>query len=68
VKPVTGKRMCKLLEARGWRLDRVTDSHHLYYHLGSGRRTTVPVHGNADLKPKNQRNIMRDAGLTGADL
>jgi predicted RNA binding protein YcfA (HicA-like mRNA interferase family) len=28
----------------------------------------VPVHGNADLKPKNQRNIMRDVGLTDDEL
>lgn len=34
----------------------------------TGQQTTVPVHGNTDLKPGTQRSIMRDAGLTDADL
>jgi predicted RNA binding protein YcfA (HicA-like mRNA interferase family) len=55
------------LEKGGWRLDRVNGSHHIYVHP-DGRRVSVPVHANADLKPGTQRNIMRDAGLTDADL
>jgi predicted RNA binding protein YcfA (HicA-like mRNA interferase family) len=68
VKPVSGKRMCKILESRGWPLNRISGSHYIYGHPASGRRISVPVHGNADLKPKTQRSIMRDAGLTDADL
>jgi predicted RNA binding protein YcfA (HicA-like mRNA interferase family) len=29
---------------------------------------TIPVHGNKLLKPKTQQSIMRDTGLTDADL
>lgn len=68
MKPVSGKRMGRLLEARGWRLVRVSGSPFVYRHPDSGRQTTVPVHGHADLKPGTQRSIMRDAGLTGGDL
>jgi len=68
MKPVSGKRMCRLLEARGWRLARVTGSHHFYRHAATGRRTSVPVHANHDLKPGTQQTIMRVAGLTDADL
>jgi predicted RNA binding protein YcfA (HicA-like mRNA interferase family) len=68
VKPVSGKRMCRLLEARGWQLDRIKGSHHVYRHPETGRSVTVPVHGNTDLKPKTQRSIMRDADITAADL
>jgi predicted RNA binding protein YcfA (HicA-like mRNA interferase family) len=68
VKPVSGKRMCRALEGRGWQLDRISGSHHVYSHPESDKRITVPVHGNADLKPGTQRSIMRDAGLTDADL
>ncbi len=60
--------MCRLLEARGWELVRISGSHHIYRHPASGRRTSVPVHGSVDLKPKTQRNIMRDAGLTDDEL
>jgi len=32
------------------------------------RAGTVPIHGNMTLKVGVQRAIMREAGLTGADL
>jgi predicted RNA binding protein YcfA (HicA-like mRNA interferase family) len=60
--------MCRLLEARSWQLDRIKGSHHVYRHPGTGRSVTVPVQGNADLKPGTQRSIMRDAGTTATDL
>jgi predicted RNA binding protein YcfA (HicA-like mRNA interferase family) len=68
VKVLSGKQMCRLLEARGWSLARINGSHHIYRHLASRRRTSVPVHANSDLKPRTQRSIMRDAGLTDSDL
>jgi predicted RNA binding protein YcfA (HicA-like mRNA interferase family) len=68
VKPVSGKRMCRQLEDRGWQLDRINGSHHIYVHPETGDRVTVPVHGNKDLKTGTQRSIMRDAGLTDDDL
>ncbi|HEX5269826.1 MAG TPA: type II toxin-antitoxin system HicA family toxin [Gemmataceae bacterium] len=68
MKAVSGKRMCRLLEDRGWQLDRIKGSHHVYRYPATGRSVTVPVHGNADLKPGTQRGIMRDAGITPADL
>ncbi len=68
MKIISGRRMCRALERRGWRLDRISGSHHVYEHPISGRSVSVPVHGNADLKPGTQRGIMKVAGLTDADL
>jgi predicted RNA binding protein YcfA (HicA-like mRNA interferase family) len=68
VKIISGKRMCRILEQRGWNLARINGAHHIDRHTATGRRTVVPVHGNLDLKPGTQRGIMRDAGLTDADL
>jgi predicted RNA binding protein YcfA (HicA-like mRNA interferase family) len=68
VKIISGKRMCRILEQRGWTLARINGSHHVYRQSTTGQRTTVPVHGNDDLKPGTQRSIMRDAGLTVDDL
>jgi predicted RNA binding protein YcfA (HicA-like mRNA interferase family) len=68
VKAVSGKDMCRALEQRGWVLARVRGSHHVYKHPSGGLPVTVPVHGNRTLKPKTQRTIMKDAGLTEADL
>ena len=68
MKPVSGKRMCKILEGHGWRLDRIHGSHHIYKKPGGGKAIPVPVHGNKTLKPRTQKSIMRDAGLSDADL
>jgi predicted RNA binding protein YcfA (HicA-like mRNA interferase family) len=68
MKPVAGKRMCKVLERAGWLLKKITGSHHIYERPGSRVDISVPVHGNQDLATGTQRRIMRDAGLTDADL
>jgi len=68
VKPVTGKRLCRVLEAHGWVLARINGSHHIFRHPTTGKIVVVPVHGNHDLKPGTQRGIMRDAELTDDDL
>ena len=47
-------------------LTRTSGSHHVY--TDGARTVSVPVHGNADLKPGTQRNIMRIAGITADDL
>jgi len=68
MKHVSGRRMCRILEQRGWTLARINGSHHIYRNDETRRQTVVPVHGNQDLKPGTQRAIMRDAGLTDDDL
>jgi predicted RNA binding protein YcfA (HicA-like mRNA interferase family) len=68
MKPVSGKRMCRILERKGWRQLRIKGSHHTYGRDQPPGRVTVPVHGNRDLDPGVQRGIMRTAGLTDADL
>ena len=68
MKPVSGKRMCKILEARGWTLARKSGSHFIYDRPGAPRPVPVPVHANRDLKSGTQKDIMRQAGLTDADL
>ena len=68
MKIISGKRMCRVLEQRGWTLARINAAHYIYRHAATRRQTVVPVHGNHDLKPGTQRGIMRDAGLTDSDL
>lgn len=60
--------MCKALEAKGWIRARIASSHHVYKRPGTPFTITVPVHGNKDLALGTQHRIMRDAGLTEADL
>lgn len=53
MKTVSGKRLCQILEARGWVRLRVSGSHFLYNRPG-WPNVSVPVHGNRDLKPRTQ--------------
>ena len=68
MKPVSGKRMCKLLKARGWVHLRTESSHQIFEHPGSPLRLAVPVHGNQDLPIGTQKSLMRDAGMGRDDL
>ena len=65
---VSGKRLCKVLEKHGWRLERVHGAHHIYARPDNPAILTVPVHGNRDLKRGTLRQVMRDAGLSEDDL
>ena len=60
--------MSQILDGKGWRLARVTGSHHIYVRQGSNLRITVPIHGNQDLKTGLQRAIMKLAGITEEEL
>ena len=68
MKPASGRQICKALERKGWVLDRVRGSHHIYKKLGRPGTIPVPVHGNKTLKPKTQQSIMKSAGLRDDDL
>lgn len=58
---MNGKQVVKLLQAHGFQILRVSGSHHI---LGDGlRKTTVPVHGTADLKLGTLKSIERQSGV-----
>ncbi|MBN1507935.1 MAG: type II toxin-antitoxin system HicA family toxin [Sedimentisphaerales bacterium] len=68
MKAISGKRMCKLLETKGWRLARVTGSHHIFVISGRNIRISVPVHGNQDPKIGLQKAIVGLAGIGEEEL
>jgi len=68
MRPVSGKRTCKALERKGWTWVRTNGSHHHYQHPDVPGTVPVPVHANRDMRPGTQRDVMRQAGLTDADL
>ena len=59
---MTGKQLKRVLEENGWRLDRVSGSHHIM--IREGRWSVpIPIHGSADL-PKGVLNaILKQAGI-----
>lgn len=69
MKTLSGKQFCKSLERHGWILKRTTkSSHFIYTKPGNPATISVPVHGNRDLKKGLQADLMKQAGLTEADL
>ena len=59
MKAVTGKRMAKLAEQKGWILARIHGSHHVFTKEGRIERVVIPIHGNQTLKIGLQRSLMR---------
>jgi predicted RNA binding protein YcfA (HicA-like mRNA interferase family) len=68
LKEVSGKKLARALERRGWVLLRVAGSHHIYGREGSIVRLSVPVHGAKALKTGLLRHLMKLANLTEADF
>jgi predicted RNA binding protein YcfA (HicA-like mRNA interferase family) len=58
--------MVRFLQRQGFRLVRVRGSHH-YFERG-GTHTTVPVHGNRNLKIGTLRSILRDIEISAAEF
>jgi predicted RNA binding protein YcfA (HicA-like mRNA interferase family) len=50
MKAVSGKRLAKLAEQKGWVLSRINGIHHIYTLEGRIERLVIPMHGNHSLK------------------
>ncbi len=59
MKAVSGKRLAKLAEEKGWRLARVNGSYHIFTMEGRIERLVIPIHGNQSLKTGLQRALMK---------
>jgi predicted RNA binding protein YcfA (HicA-like mRNA interferase family) len=59
MKAVSGKRLAKLAEDKGWRLARISGSHHIFIMEGRTERLVIPIHGNQTLKTGLQRGLMK---------
>ncbi len=63
VPSISGIRIVRALERQGFKVARVTGSHHVMRHP-DGRGTTVPVHSNRDVAKGTLRGILHDIGMT----
>ncbi|MBI3281361.1 MAG: type II toxin-antitoxin system HicA family toxin [Acidobacteria bacterium] len=55
--------MCRVLEANGWRLQRIKGSHYIYSKAGERKVISIPVHGSRNLKAGLAARIARDTGV-----
>ncbi|MCG9893194.1 MAG: type II toxin-antitoxin system HicA family toxin [Thermosynechococcaceae cyanobacterium MS004] len=68
MKSISGKRLCKIIERKGWALKRVTGSHHIYEKMGVEQILSIPVHRGQDLKVGTLKALMKVAQLSEEDL
>ena len=64
---LAGSRVVRALEKAGFKVVRIRGSHHVLRHP-DGRGTSVPVHGNQDVRVGTLRSILRDCGLTADEF
>jgi predicted RNA binding protein YcfA (HicA-like mRNA interferase family) len=65
VPSVHGDRIVRALERAGFKVSRVTGSHHIMRHPDG---TTVPVHKGRDVAKGTLRGICSDVGMTIEEL
>lgn len=68
MKTVSGKRLARLAEQKGWKLNRVSGSHHVFTKEGRIERLVIPIHGNHSLKIGLQKALMRLIPLDESEL
>ena len=62
---LNGRQVVRALERDGFKVLRVTGSHHILARPGvAGSRVIVPIHGARDLPPGTVRSIIAQSGLT----
>ena len=64
---LTPEKVIKALKRKGFVLDRVKGSHHIYYHPETKRRVVVPLH-KRDLPKGTLLEILKQAGITKEEL
>lgn len=65
---VTGKKLCKAAEKRGWKFSRSKGSHHYYRHEDYEYPLIIPVHSGRTIARGLLRKIMKEGGIEGKDL
>ncbi len=68
MKSISGKRLCTVIERKGWVLKRVTGSHYIYEKTGVEQILSIPVHRDQDLKVGTLKALMKIAQLSEEDL
>jgi predicted RNA binding protein YcfA (HicA-like mRNA interferase family) len=62
---LNGRQIVRALERAGFKVLRVSGSHHILGRPGvAGSRVIVPVHGARDVPPGTVRSIVAQAGMT----
>jgi len=58
---MSGKQLIKLLQEKGWQVDRIEGSHHIL--INGAKTLSVPVHGSKDIGKGLLHALMKQGGL-----
>lgn len=61
---VTGPELARIAEKMGFRRDRQSGSHAVFYRAADHRRIVIPMHQGQDLRPKTLLGILHDMDVT----
>ncbi len=64
---LTAKELIRVLERKGWELDRSRGSHHIYIHSASRRTLTVPV-ARRSMSIGTLSRLLKDADISRDEL
>ncbi len=64
---LTPQKVIKVLERKGFVIDRVKENHHIYYHPEMKRRVIVPLH-KRDLPKGTLLEILKQADISKEEL
>nr|MDO8085900.1 type II toxin-antitoxin system HicA family toxin [Candidatus Sigynarchaeum springense] len=64
---LTARKVMEILVKKGYVLDRVKGSHHIYYHPTTKKRVVVPLR-KAELPIGMLKEILRQAGIDKGEL
>ncbi len=64
---LTPQKIIKVLEKKGFVLDRTKGSHYIYYHPETKRKVIVPLH-KKDLPKGTLIEILKQAGISREEL
>jgi predicted RNA binding protein YcfA (HicA-like mRNA interferase family) len=68
LKQVSGRKLARVVQHRGWQLARIHGSHHIFTMPDRRERLVIPIHGNRPLKAGLLRSLMKIAGLEERDF
>jgi predicted RNA binding protein YcfA (HicA-like mRNA interferase family) len=68
MKAVSGREFARRIERHGWRLLRISGSHHIYGKTGSPVRLSIPIHSNRPLKAGLLRHLAKLADIPLQEL
>jgi predicted RNA binding protein YcfA (HicA-like mRNA interferase family) len=64
---ITPQKLIKVLEKKGFILDRIKESHHVYYHPETKRMVVVPLHMR-ELPKGTLLEILKQADISKEEL